>query len=454
MFRKRRTTDDFAREIQSHLEIESQRLVDEGMSPDRARMAARRAFGNVTSAMERFHESRRVLWVDHVLADVRVSVRSLTQYLVACAVAVVSLAGGIGATTATLTTRDVVFRKPPVLYRAPEQLSRIQVGTLDQPIRPMGSPVPGVLLQMWRETLEDARIAAATDVGNRQVRVADRTETIPIRAITPEFFSTLGVRVVGQTFSDLPPERTGARTAVLSHRVCLSEQLERGLGEYARDRSAGERPLRLRVSDIEGTPLGRAVGPAVPWLLGVSVFLTLLIACANVAILVIAQWTAREHEIAIRTALGASRARIVRLLLTESLMIAIAGGLLGVCATFALVGFIVRTAGPAVRFSMCRLTRLPRKKELRARMTLPLETEAGGTSSRAAQRVIVVDVDAPHGDSPHASGDSFQNRRLAGAIFANEERNEAVERKGFESGDDWHVPGKSLAMWSPTKQGG
>ncbi len=89
-----------------------------------------------------------------------------------------------------------------------------------------------------------------------------------------------------------------------------------------------------------------------PYVLGTAVLLTLLIACANVAILMIAQWTAREHEIAIRASIGASRGRIVRSLLTESLLVSICGGILGVCTTFALRGVILRNSGGNVFFDL------------------------------------------------------------------------------------------------------
>jgi putative ABC transport system permease protein len=121
----------------------------------------------------------------------------------------------------------------------------------------------------------------------------------------------------------------------------LVAQLQAGLDTYARTQPPDEGPLRLRVSGVRGTPLGEQVGYALIVVLGASVMLTLLLACANAALLIIVQWTTREHEIAIRASLGASRGRLVRALLTEAIVIAIAGGVLGVCLTFALRGWII-----------------------------------------------------------------------------------------------------------------
>jgi hypothetical protein len=140
-----RSDDDFSSEIESHLELETARLVADGMRPEDARLAARRRFGSVAAAKERFYESQRRLWLDHLLQDVRVAARNLLKYPMSSLVAVVSLAGGIGATTVTLIIRDVVFRKPPALYRDAAQLSRVQVGSPDRPIRGVGNPVPARL---------------------------------------------------------------------------------------------------------------------------------------------------------------------------------------------------------------------------------------------------------------------------------------------------------------------
>ena len=72
------------------------------------------------------------MWLDHFRHDLRCALRSIARSPIACAVAVISLAAGIGATTATLTLRNAIFSNPPPLYRDPGQLSRIELSTPDR----------------------------------------------------------------------------------------------------------------------------------------------------------------------------------------------------------------------------------------------------------------------------------------------------------------------------------
>ena len=69
MFWKRRKESDFSAEISAHVELEIQRLRDEGMSQQEAEAAAHRQFGNLTQTQERFHESGRWMWLEHLWRD-------------------------------------------------------------------------------------------------------------------------------------------------------------------------------------------------------------------------------------------------------------------------------------------------------------------------------------------------------------------------------------------------
>ena len=77
MFGRKRKLDDFTSEIQAHLQLEIERLRDQGLSEEQARATARRSFGNVLHAEEHFYESRRWLWWDHFWQDVRYGLRTL-----------------------------------------------------------------------------------------------------------------------------------------------------------------------------------------------------------------------------------------------------------------------------------------------------------------------------------------------------------------------------------------
>src|SRR3984893_1181545 len=116
-----RTDEDFNEEIRSNIAIDTDRFVAEGMSRKEANEAALRAFGNVTRAQERFYESRRVMWLDDLQCDVRFAVRALFRSRGFAAVAVLTLAFGIGGNTAIFSlVNALMLRSLPV--RQPEQL--------------------------------------------------------------------------------------------------------------------------------------------------------------------------------------------------------------------------------------------------------------------------------------------------------------------------------------------
>src|SRR5262245_61506725 len=95
----RRSDDDFADEVESHIAMEEERLIRAGMNADAARYAARRAFGNVTAPREHFHENRAGAGLESLVQDVRYGWRAMRRAPGFTAIAALSLAIGIGANT-------------------------------------------------------------------------------------------------------------------------------------------------------------------------------------------------------------------------------------------------------------------------------------------------------------------------------------------------------------------
>src|SRR5262245_21875470 len=121
MWSWRRHEDDFRREIEAHLALETDRLLTKGLSPEEARVAAVRKFGNATAARERYYESRRIRWLDELRRDFKfATVNSSRQPTIFLGI-VLTIALGIGAITAIFSVVNTLLIRP-LPYPQPERL--------------------------------------------------------------------------------------------------------------------------------------------------------------------------------------------------------------------------------------------------------------------------------------------------------------------------------------------
>jgi putative ABC transport system permease protein len=387
---RRQFDADLAEEMRLHLELRQQEHLESGMTPDSARAAAHRRFGNDLALRETSHEAWGWEWLEDLVQDVRFGLRILRRNPGFTFVAVLTLALGIGANTAIFSVIDGVLLRP-LPYEDPQQLVTM---------RPNDSP-PNV-----RDIRTEVR--AFSKGGGINVEKMDYTggiEPVQVRIglVDAAFLETLGVEpMLGRILSPGEDVKGAPRLAVASYPFwrdflrsdphALGTPIRLGGETYtvigvmpstfappaehadlfvsiwtAEPGGAAERDLhfmhtywRLRPgvtlaqAQAEMAALDRRLAERYPaeekerktrlvplqeWLVGDirpallvlfgAVGLVLLIACANFASLMMAREVARRQELVIRAALGAGRGRLIRKTLTESALLSVLGGAAG-----------------------------------------------------------------------------------------------------------------------------
>lgn len=432
-------------EIAAHLELQTRKYVQGGMSPEEAKRRARLDFGGTEKAKEECRDSRRITFLSHVMQDLHYSMRMIRRAPGFTVLIIFILAMGMGANLATFSVTDaILLRMLPV--RDPASLFRMVRATGNtSDAASVGCSYP-LYLEMQTRDRELADLMAYEPADTALFSIGrTETERLTQQIVSGNYFQVLGIRALaGRLISPEDDSEPGQHAvAVISYRLWNSRfaKSERAIGsklqsdghvfdiigiappnffgvevgkmvdvwtpaamapasnlsndhlfwlrlmgrlnpgvtlaqaaapiqaamnetmlEDVRQHAPPGTPRRVVDQFLAGMRIkGAPAGGGISYLrseyqqpLKIVLFvvgLVLLIACSNVANLLIAKGNSRRQELAIRASLGAGRRRILQQLLTESVLLAvlavIGALLLAHWATPALVRLLAPSTEPA-----------------------------------------------------------------------------------------------------------
>ncbi|MDB6037801.1 MAG: macrolide transporter ATP-binding/permease protein [Verrucomicrobiales bacterium] len=417
LLHKRKLDAEMDEEMRAHIEMRTQQNIAAGMSAEEARYAARRQFGWAESIKETCRDQRGVGWIEQTVQDIRYGARILVKNPGFTAVAVLTLALGIGANTAIFSVVNTVLLRPLPFHESDRivQIWSQRASTKTSRARSSLADIAD-----WKAQSRSFQYLAYYRTGDFHFTDTPNPGEVRMARVSAEFFGVLGVPpFLGRTLLaeedvsghdqvavlsySLWQRRFGGDTNLIDHTVGLdgkkylvcgimppefrfpdrvdlwipyaagpdlfakrNDHFSFVIGRLHEQVSLSRANVEMRAiaarleqqyPDSNETlsvaliPLHEdLVGEFKPALLLLlcAVGVVLLIACANTANLQLARGFVRQKELVIRSALGASRGRIIRQLLVESVLLSLLGGATGLVAAVLAIRSLILLAPPNV----------------------------------------------------------------------------------------------------------